>query len=152
MGMIQQVVFRIDEEEYGIDIMKVFVIEKYQEVVKVPNTPEYIEGVINLRGEVLPIYSLRKKFNLNKREIDDNTKVIVTYTNGMKIGFIVDSVQEILNINEENVEETPKIITGINRKYIKSLAKVDSRMIILIDIDKIISEEEQAELIQAAEV
>ncbi|TCT13786.1 purine-binding chemotaxis protein CheW [Natranaerovirga pectinivora] len=152
MSVIQQVVFRIDEEEYGIDIMKVFVIEKYQEVVKVPNTPEYIEGVINLRGEVLPIYSLRKKFNLNKRGIDDNTKVIVTYTNGMKIGFVVDSVQEILNINEENVEETPKIVSGINRQYIKSLAKVDKRMIILIDIDKIVSEEEQAELLQAAEV
>lgn len=146
MSTMQQVIFKLDKEEYGLDIMKVITIEKYQEVVKVPNTPEYITGVINLRGGVLPIYCLRKKFNLQEKEADDNTKIIVTVTNGMKIGFIVDSVQEILNIEDENIEETPKIVTGINRKYIKSIAKVDDRMVILVDIDLVISEEEQFEL------
>jgi purine-binding chemotaxis protein CheW len=146
MSTMQQVIFKLDKEEYGLDIMKVITIEKYQEVVKVPNTPEYITGIINLRGGVLPIYCLRKKFNLQEKEPDDNTKIIVTVTNGMKIGFIVDSVQEILNIDEANIEETPKIVTGINRKYIKSIAKIDNRMIIIVDIDLIISEEEQIEL------
>ncbi|GMQ63131.1 chemotaxis protein CheW [Vallitalea maricola] len=146
MSTMQQVIFKLDKEEYGLDIMKVITIEKYQEVVKTPNTPEYITGIINLRGSVLPVYSLRKKFHLKEKESDENTKIIVTVTNGMKIGFIVDSVQEILNIEDKNIEEAPKIVTGINRKYIKSIAKMEQRMVILIDIDLIISEEEQLEL------
>ncbi|GKX30472.1 chemotaxis protein CheW [Vallitalea longa] len=146
MSTMQQVIFKLDKEEYGLDIMKVITIEKYQEVVKTPNTPEYITGIINLRGNVLPVYSLRKKFNLTEREVDENTKIIVTVTNNMKIGFIVDSVQEILNIEDDNIEEAPKIVTGINRKYIKSIAKMDKRMVILLDIDLIMSEEEHLEL------
>ena len=146
MSTMQQVIFKLDKEEYGLDIMKVITIEKYQEVVKTPNTPEYITGIINLRGSVLPVYSLRKKFSLNEKEADDNTKIIVTVTNNMKIGFIVDSVEEILNIEADNIEDAPKIVTGINRKYVKSIAKMEDRMVILLDIDLIISEEEQQEL------
>ena len=146
MSSLQQVIFRLDKEEYGLDIMKVNGIEKYQEVVKMPNSPEYIEGIINLRGEVLPIYSLRKKFHLVEKEIDDETKIIVTYSNDMKIGFVVDSVAEILHIESENIEEAPKIVTGVSRKYIKSVAKQEDRMIILLDIDLVISDEERLEL------
>jgi purine-binding chemotaxis protein CheW len=151
MSTMQQVIFKLDKEEYGLDIMKVITIEKYQEVVKTPNTPEYITGIINLRGSVLPVYSLRKKFHLQEKEPDDNTKIIVTVTNGMKIGFIVDSVEEILNVDDSNIEEAPKIVTGIDRRYINSIAKVDERMVILIDIDLIISEEEQLELGKVSE-
>lgn len=151
MSSMQHVVFKLDHEEYGLDIMKVITIEKYQEVVKVPNTPEYITGIINLRDSVLPIYSLRKKFHLQEKEPDENTKIIVTVTNGMNIGFIVDGVQEILNIEDSVIEDAPKIVTGVQRKYIKSIAKLDERMVILIDIDLIISEEEQLELGKVAE-
>ncbi len=151
MASLQQVIFKLDNEEYGLDIMKVSGIEKYQEVVKVPNSPEYIEGIINLRGEVLPIYSLRTKFNLVDKTPDDETKIIVVNTNDMKIGFVVDSVVEILNIDEENVEGAPKLVTGISRKYIKSVAKQDHRMIILIDIDLIVSDEEKIELGEVVE-
>ena len=146
MASLQQVIFRLDHEEYGLNIMQVNGIEKHQEVVKVPNSPKYIEGIINLRGEVLPIYSLRKKFNLEPKETDDETKIIVVNTNDMMIGFVVDSVSEILQIEEETIEQAPKIVTGINRKYIKSVAKQEGRMIILIDIDLIVSDEEKAEL------
>ena len=152
MASLQQVIFKLDNEEYGLDIMKVNGIEKYQEVVKVPNSPEYIEGMINLRGEVLPIYSLRTKFKLTDKEPDDETKIIVVNTNDMKIGFVVDSVVEILNIDEENVESAPKLVTGINRKYIKSVAKQENdRMIVLIDIDLIVSDEEKLELGEVVE-
>jgi len=146
VASLKQVIFKLDNEEYGLDIMKVNGIEKYQEVVKVPNSPEYIEGIINLRGEVLPVYSLRKKFALEQKEPDDETKIIVVFTNNMKIGFVVDSVVEILNIEEEDVESAPRLVTGINRKYISSVAKQDQRMIILIDIDLIVSDEEKLEL------
>lgn len=143
MDTLQQVIFKLDKEEYGIDIMKVNVIERYSEVVKIPNAPEYIVGIINLRGEVLPVYSLRKKFNLKEREIDEDTKIIVAITNDMKIGFVVDSVMEILYIDDEEIESTPKIVTGISHKYIKSVAKLENRMVILLDIDLIVSDEEK---------
>lgn len=138
----QQVVFRLDDESYGVAIMKVYGIEKFQEILKIPNTPTYIEGVINLRGEVLPIYSLRKKFNLDEKAVDGETKIIITRANDMQVGFIVDSVSEIINIEDDVIEEAPRIITGIDRKYIRSIAKVNERMIILLDIDLILSEEE----------
>ncbi|MCF8019593.1 MAG: chemotaxis protein CheW [Vallitaleaceae bacterium] len=146
MATLQQVVFRLDKEEYGLNIMKVNGIEKYQEVVKVPNAPEYIEGMINLRGEVLPIFSLRKKFNLTDKPHDDDTKIIVVNTNGIKVGFVVDSVEEILQIEEEVIEVAPAIVAGINRKYIKSVAKVEQRMIVLIDIDLVVTDEEKISL------
>ncbi|MDF1615972.1 chemotaxis protein CheW [Petrocella sp. FN5] len=146
MATLQQVVFKLDKEEYGLNIMMVNGIEKYQEVVKVPNAPEYIEGMINLRGEVLPIFSLRKKFNLADKPHDDETKIIVVNTNGIKVGFVVDSVEEILQIEEEVIEVAPTIVAGINRKYIKSVAKVDQRMIVLIDIDLVVTDEEKISL------
>jgi purine-binding chemotaxis protein CheW len=151
MAILQQVIFKLDKEEYGIDIMKVNVIEKYSEVVKIPNAPEYIEGIINLRGEVLPVYSLRKKFNLEEKQVDENTKIIVTIVNDMKIGFVVDSVMEILHIEDENVEDAPQIVTGISHKYIKSVAKLDDRMIILVDISLIVSDEEKLSMGQVVE-
>lgn len=152
MASLQQVVFKLDKEEYGLDIMKVNGIEKYQEIVKVPNAPTYVEGIINLRGEVLPIYSLRKKFNLVDKEPNDETKIIVTYTNDMKVGFIVDSVVEILHIEDESIEAAPRLVAGINRKYIKSVAKMEHRMIILIDIDLVVSDEEKLSLGEVVEV
>ena len=143
MATVQQVIFRIDQEEYGFDISDVFLIENYQDVIKVPNTPKYVDGIINLRGEIIPIYSLRKKFNLEDKEVDEDTKIIVSNSDGMKIGFIVDSVAEILHLKEQNIEEMPKLALQINHKYIKSVAKVEDRVIVLIDIFKVINDEEQ---------
>lgn len=149
MAILQQVVFRLDKEEYGLDIMKVNGIEKYQEVVKIPNAPDYIEGMINLRGEVLPIFSLRKKFKLEDKNTDDDTKIIVAYTQDLKVGFVVDAVQEIMQIDEVDIEVAPPIVTGIDRRYIKSVAKVAHRMVTLIDIDLIVTDEEKLSLGQA---
>ncbi len=152
MATTQQVVFKIDKEEYGLNIMKVNGIEKYQEVVKIPNAPAYVDGIINLRGEVLPVFSLRKKFHLEDKPINDETKIIVAFTNGMKVGFVVDAVAEIMNIDEADIEPTPKILTGVERKYIMSVAKVEHRMIILLDIELIVSDEEKISLGQFVEV
>lgn len=151
MATIQQVVFKLDKGEYGLDIMKVNGIEKYQEVVKIPNAPDYIEGMINLRGEVLPIFSLRKKFNLEDIQTDEMTKIIVAFTNNIKVGFIVDTVQEIMQINEDDIVPAPPIVTGIDRRYIKSIAKMADRMVTLIDIDLIVTDEEKLSLGQVIE-
>lgn len=146
MAATKQVVFRLDNEEYGVDIMKVNVIEKYQEIVKVPNSPEYIEGIINLRGEILPIFSLRKKFKLQPKEIDESTKIIVVFLGEMKVGFIVDSVSQIINIEETQLEPAPRIVTGVNRRYIQSVAKIEERMVVLLDVDLILEDEEKLSL------
>ncbi|RRD93953.1 purine-binding chemotaxis protein CheW [Clostridiales bacterium COT073_COT-073] len=146
MAATKQVVFHLDNEEYGVDIMKVNVIEKYQEIVKVPNSPEYIEGIINLRGEILPIFSLRKKFKLANKPIDDNTKIIVVFLGDMKMGFIVDSVSQIINIEESQLEAAPRIVTGVSRRYIQSVAKVGERMIVLLNVDLILEDEERLSL------
>lgn len=146
MASTKQVVFHLDHEEYGVDIMKVNVIEKYQEIVKVPNSPEYIEGIINLRGEILPIFNLRKKFGLKEKPVDENTKIIVVFLGQMKVGFIVDSVSQIINIEDTQTEPAPRIVTGVNRRYIQSVAKVDERMIVLLDVDLMLEDEEKLSL------
>lgn len=152
MATTQQVIFKIDNEEYGLEIMRVNIIEKYQDPVKVPNTPEYIEGIINLRGEVIPIYNLRKKFSLPKKETTEDTMIIITKTMDVKVGFIVDAVVEIKVIDEDNIESAPKMVTGNGmRKYIKSVAKFDSRLVVLLDADMMLTESEQENLQQVAQ-
>jgi purine-binding chemotaxis protein CheW len=120
-------------------------------VVKVPNAPDYVEGMINLRGEVLPIISLRKKFKLKERAIDEETRIIVALTSDIKVGLLCDSVSEILNIEEDQVEVVPKIVAGIDRRYIKSVAKVDKRMIVLVDVGLLINDEEKISLGEVVE-
>ena len=146
MASTKQVVFHLDNEEYGVDIMKVNVIEKYQEIVKVPNSPEYVEGIINLRGEILPIFNLRKKFGLREKLVDENTKIIVVFLGQMKVGFIVDSVSQIINIDDTQTEAAPRIVTGVSRRYIQSVAKIDERMIVLLDVDLMLEDEEKLSL------
>lgn len=155
MATLQQVVFQIEGEDYGVDIMKISSIEHQQTVVKVPNSPEYVDGIINLRGEVLPVFNLRRKFHITngsgmlQGEKAAEAKIIVAHANDMKIGFVVDEVDEIINIDEKDIEPTPKILKGIDRKYIKSVAKVGDRMIILLDIDLLITDEEKLSLGEA---
>lgn len=151
MATKQEVIFKLDGEEYGLDIMKVYGIEKYQQVTKIPNTPEYIEGIINLRGEVHPIYNLRKKFKMAEKQIDDETKMIIVNSNDMMVGFVVDAVTEIRYIEEEDIKPAPKLISGIDRKYIVGVGKVEERMIILLDVDLILEEEEKKEIGQVLE-
>jgi purine-binding chemotaxis protein CheW len=146
MANSQLVVFKVGGEEFGIDIMKVFGIEKYQDIVRVPNTPTYIEGMINLRGEVYPIYNLRKKFHMDIKQADENTKFIIVNTNDMMVGLIVDAVVEIIHIEENNMEAPPKLIAGSARRYIAGVGKVGQRMIIILDVDLIMNDQEQTEI------
>jgi purine-binding chemotaxis protein CheW len=123
--------------------MYVNAIEKYTNINPVPNAPNYIEGIINLRGDVIPVYSLRTKFRLPDSKVDDNTKLIITKTDDILLAFQVDSVQEILELNSENVNETPKILKTTNTAYIGNVANVDGRMIILMNLKGILSDSEQ---------
>ena len=143
MSMRQIVIFKLGEEEYGIDIMKVVEIVLHQAINRVPDAPSYIEGIVNLRGDIHPIYNLRKRFNMVEHEADESTKIIIIKTIEMNIGFIVDYVSEILNIPEEEIEDAPNIISSRPEdQYIQGIAKQDNRIIVLLDIDKLVSNRE----------
>lgn len=140
MSVKQNVILKLEREEYGIDIQKVAEIVLYQEIRQVPDAPRYIEGLINLRGEIYPIYNLRTRFAMEPREADEETKILIIRTAQMNIGFIVDSVSEIINIPVDNIEDTPAIIDlATDERYIQGIAKQDGRMIVLLDIDQLVS-------------
>ena len=143
MGMKQIVIFRLGKEEYGIDIVKVVEIVLHQEIRKVPDAPRYIEGIVNLRGDIHPVYNLRTRFNMTDKVADENTKIIVIRTVERNVGFIVDNVSEILSISDEDIQSAPSIVnTTADDKYIQGIAKQDNRLIVLLDIDKLVSDKD----------
>lgn len=143
MSEKQYVVFKLGKEEYGIDIMNVREIIQYQESIKVPNSPKFIEGIINYRGKVIPIICLKKKFGIEDSLRDGNTRIIVINLNEKQIGFIVDEASQTVRIDDDNIDPTPDIIVGIERRYITGVGKLGDRLIILIDLEKVLTDEER---------
>jgi purine-binding chemotaxis protein CheW len=141
--IIQLVSFNIGAEEFGVDILQVQEINKLVQVTKVPNSPVFVEGVINLRGKVIPIVDLRTRLGMEKRVHDKNTRSIVVEIEGKTIGFVVDSVNEVLRIPKSITEAPPAIVAGIDANYITSVAKMEDRLLILLDLDKILTTEEK---------
>ena len=143
-GELQLVSFNIGTEEFGVDILKVQEINRMVEITKVPQAPHYVEGVINLRGKVIPIVDLRKRFNLELKEHDKNTRIVVVDIGGNIMGMIVDSVSEVLRLPANTIEPPPEIVTGITSEYIKGVAKLDDRLLIFLDLSKVIDVNEMA--------
>ncbi|MCX7680737.1 MAG: chemotaxis protein CheW [Anaerolineae bacterium] len=142
----QLVVFRLAQEYYGVDIAVVDGIVKMQPVTRVPGAPAFIEGITNLRGEILPVIDLRKRFGLPAGEVTRETRIVNVMIDGMKVGLIVDGVSEVLRVAEEDVEPPSPLITGIDAAFIAAIAKVGTRLIILLDLSKVLSRAEQLEL------
>jgi len=136
--LLQLVSFNIGSEEFGVDILKVQEINRMVEITKVPQAPHFVEGVINLRGKVIPIVDLRKRFNLDIKEYDKNTRIVVVDINGNIMGMVVDSVSEVLRLPSSTIEPAPEIVTGINSEYIRGVAKLDDRLLIFLDLSKVI--------------
>lgn len=136
--LLQLVSFNIGSEEFGVDILKVQEINRMVEITKVPQAPHYVEGVINLRGKVIPIVDLRKRFNLELKEYDKNTRIVVVDIGGNIMGLVVDSVSEVLRLPSSTIEPPPEIATGVNSKYIKGVAKLEDRLLIFLDLSKVI--------------
>ena len=134
--------FVLGEEIYGIEILKASEIIGLMDITTVPQTPDYMKGVINLRGKVIPVIDLRKKFSMQEGVHTQETCVIVVEVNGSSIGLIVDSVSEVSDITGEEIENAPSYGQGIDTSFIMGLGKVKNKIIILLDIDTVLSTEE----------
>jgi purine-binding chemotaxis protein CheW len=136
--LLQLVSFKIGDEEFGVDILKVQEINRMLEVTQVPNAPPYVDGVINLRGKVIPIMDLRSRFGMARRERDKNSRIVVVELGGKIVGFVVDSVNEVLRIPKSVTEPPPSLVAGINTEYITAVGKLEDRLLILLDLDKVL--------------
>lgn len=146
---IQLVSFLLGEEEFGADILMVQEIIRMQVITRVPNAPHFVEGVINLRGKVIPIVDLRKRLNVEEEEPPDKKKVriIVVDVEGKITGFIVDAVSQVLRIPKSTIEPAPSIVTaGIDSEYITGVSKLDDKLLILLDFRKILTSQEKKAL------
>jgi purine-binding chemotaxis protein CheW len=149
LSEVQLVTFMLGAEEYGVPISQIQEIDRLGKVTKVPNAAQFIEGVTNLRGEVIPVLDTRKRFDLEAKSSDDRTRIIIVDLAGVKTGLVVDSVREVLNLARKDIAPPPEAIgSGIDQQFISGIGKVDSgkRMIVLLDVEKILSRQEQAHL------
>ena len=147
--ILQLVTFMIGNEEYGVDILFVHEINRTIQITRVPNTPSFVDGVVNLRGKIIPIVNLRKKLGLDKKRIDNDTRIIVIEMGGTIIGFVVDKVKEVLRVPSGLFENPPDITNGANSEYIKAVGKLDDRLLLMIDLEKVFTNNEAIELKQA---
>ncbi|SCY04998.1 chemotaxis protein CheW [Alkaliphilus peptidifermentans] len=143
MAERQYVIFKLDKEEYGVDIMHVKEISEFKESVKIPNSPKFVDGIINYRGVITPIINLRRKFHLELKENTADVRIIIINLSEKQVGFIVDDASQVLTIDEKDIDPAPDLIADIDQRFISGIAKVDERMVILLDLEKVLSEEEK---------
>ena len=144
--LLQLVTFSIGEEEFGVNILKVQEIIRTMEITKVPRAPDFVEGVINLRGKVIPIIDLRRRFGLAPRGHDKNTRIIVIEINNIIVGFVVDAVSEVLRIPASTVEPPPPMVAGVESDYVSGVGKLQDRLLIMLDLDRLLSSEDMEAL------
>ncbi|MEJ2182572.1 MAG: chemotaxis protein CheW [Nitrospirota bacterium] len=148
--ILQLVTFALGSEDYAVDILKVQEINRMTDIARVPKAPPFVEGVINLRGRVIPVVSLRKRFGLPEKQSDEKSRIIVMDVRGVIVGLMVDSVSEVLRIPPSTVEEAPNLNAEVATEFIQGIAKLDDRLIILIDMDALIEKSESTALVEAA--
>jgi purine-binding chemotaxis protein CheW len=134
--------FTLGKEEYGIDILKVQEIRGYESVTRIANAPDFIKGVVNLRGIIVPIVDMRIKFNLGEPTYDQFTVVIILNIGGRVVGMVVDSVSDVTTLSPEQIKPAPEMGTALNTDYLIGLGTLDQRMLILVDIDRLMSSDE----------
>jgi len=145
--MLQLVTFKLGAEEFALDILVVQEINRRVEITKVPKTPEFVEGVINLRGKIVPVLDLRKRFGLMGREFTGHARIIVVNIDTRVLGLMVDSVSEVLWIPSHTIEPAPPLVAGIDAAYIKGVGRFEGRLLILLDLGKVLSAPQTENLI-----
>jgi len=136
--ILQLVSFNIGDEQFGVNILAVQEIIRFMNVTKVPNSPVFVDGVINLRGKVIPIMDLRARMGLDRREHDKSTRIVIVDVNGKIAGFVVDSVSEVLRIPVSLTETPPELATGVAETFIDSIVRLEDNIIILLDLERVL--------------
>ena len=144
--LTQLISFMVGKEEYGLEILNVKEVIRIREITKIPKAPLFVKGIINLRGDVIPIIDLREKFGLETEEYTTMTRVIIVEVDGKAIGMVVDSVSQVIRIAQSEVEPPPPLIGGLAAEYLRGVGKIGERLIILLNIIKILTTEEKFEL------
>jgi purine-binding chemotaxis protein CheW len=145
----QFVTFTLGDEEYGVEVLKVQEIIGHQGFTKVPNVPNFVKGVLNLRGSVVPVIDLRIKFNMPERDYDNFTVILILEVDERVIGAIVDAVSDVVSLQESEIQSTPDFSSGIRADFISGMGRKDDKLIMILDIDKVLGEED-LEMLDAA--
>ena len=142
----QYVVFKIGGQEFGVEIKQAREIINSRELTSIPNAPDFVEGVTNLRGEIVPIIGLRERLNTSKVSSSEENKIIIVEINGTLTGMKVDDVEGIIRLAEDNIGKAPKITQGINKEYISGVGKLDKKLLILLNLNRVLSRDEVEQL------
>lgn len=145
-GSRKVIVFQLKDEEYAVSVDQVGSIERLQSITRVPQTADFVKGVINLRGVVTPIIDLRVRFGIDETEYSDSTRIIIVYLDDLEVGLIVDVANDVIDIPESSIEPPPEVVGAVNVDYIAGVAKLENRLLILLDLQKVLSQEEVKEL------
>ncbi len=146
----QIVVFALGEERYGLEIAAVYEIIRHQPITAVPQAPAFVEGVINLRGRIIPVVDLRERFGLQPQATSAASRIVVCDAAGTRVGLMVDGVSEVLMVPMDAIEATPAVAVGRNSEYVRGIARLDQVLVILLDLDHLFSGEEAESLLAAA--
>lgn len=137
----QLVVFNLGVEEFGINIMQVQEIIRMPDITRIPRSPDYIKGVVNLRGKIIVVMDLDKRFGMPEQEITDESRIVVVDIEGTVVGLVVDAVSEVIRLKGSSIEQTPEIISQkINAEYLKGVGKLDERLLILLNLENIVGD------------
>ena len=140
---LQCVVFELQNESYGVDITAVESIIKMQEITTLPHAPTFMEGITNLRGAIVPVIDLRKRFGMIVQESTRDTRIVIANMRGHKVGLVVDAVSQVIRIPEEAIEPPPQMSVTLNSAFIKAVAKLEDQLIILLELDRVLNTEER---------
>jgi purine-binding chemotaxis protein CheW len=140
------IVFQLKNEEYGVPVHQVKTIERIQPMTRVPRTPDFVKGVINLRGVVTPIIDLRGRFDIEEAEYTENTRMIIVAVGELEVGLIVDSANDVLDVPRDSIEPPPEVVGGIRAAYLNGIAKLDERLLVLLNLEKVLKKEEIQQL------
>lgn len=139
------VTFRLGSGEYAIDIMQAKEIIKMEKITLIPNAPDFVEGVINLRGNIIPIIDLKKRFNLEETEGYKNTGIIIVKIEDVDMGIIIDSISKVVSISNSDIQPPPPMLSGIGQKYIKGVGKLEDKLLVVLDLEKLFTTDEEEE-------
>jgi len=149
---LKVIVFSLGDEEYGVEVEHVQTIERMMPMTRVPKTPPFIKGVINLRGVVTPVMDLRGRFGLPEREYTDDTRIIIVKLGDIELGMIVDRANDVIDVDSDNIENPPEVVGGIRAKYLRGVAKIgDNRLLVMLNLKEVLNKEEIIQLEQIGE-